>query len=210
VKSQQLLSISEYAHRTLKTKIFPMTASKPPTRDVDIDAVLPPDGKGKAPSGKEAENASDTARIIAHWMDEFIRIPGTNVRIGLDPIIGLFPGVGDFLASSIGVVTLMEGVRQGVPVSALIRMGTNILINDAVGTIPGVGDVFSAWFKSNSRNLKLINQWKGGNQAAVKRGSRIFMVVFISVWLGLMVLWAIVWITLATMIWQLVSKLFGG
>jgi hypothetical protein len=187
-----------------------MPASKPPTRDVEIDAVLPPDGKGKVPSGKDADNASDTARIIAHWMDEFIRIPGTNIRIGLDPIIGLFPGVGDFLASSVGVVTLAEGVRQRVPVSALIRMGTNILINDAVGTIPVVGDVFSAWFKSNSRNLKLINQWKGGDKTAVRRSSRIFMVVFITVWLGLMALWAIVWITLVTMIWQLGSKLFGG
>ena len=187
-----------------------MPASQPSPRDVDIDAVLPPDGKGKAPAGKDAENASETARIVAHWVDEFIRIPGTNIRIGLDPIIGLFPGVGDFLASSIGLVTLTEGVRQRVPVSVLVRMGTNILINDAAGTIPGIGDVFSAWFKSNSRNLRLINQWKGGDKAAVKRGSRIFMAVFILVWLGLMALWAMVWITLFTMLWQVGAKLFGG
>jgi hypothetical protein len=187
-----------------------MSTSQPPPRDVSIDAVLPPDGRGKAPRGKDAENASETARIIAHWMDEFIRIPGTNIRIGLDPIIGLFPGVGDFFASSIGLVTLTEGVRQRVPVSVLMRMGGNILINDAVGSIPGVGDVFSAWFKSNSRNLRLINRWKGGDQAAVKRGSRIFMTVFIVLWLGLLAFWAFVWITLATMIWQLGSKLFGG
>ena len=187
-----------------------MPASQPPPRDISVDAILPPDGKGKAPVGKDAENTSEASRIIAHWMDEFIRIPGTNIRIGLDPIIGLFPGVGDFLASSIGVVTLTEGIRHRVPVSVLMRMGTNILLNDAVGSIPGVGDVFSAWFKSNSRNLKLINRWKGGEQTEVKRGSRIFMVGFLVVWLGFMALWALVWITLATMIWQLASRLFGA
>lgn len=176
-------------------------------RNISVDAILPPDGKGRAPTGKNAENASEASRIIAHWMDEFIRIPGTNIRFGLDPIIGLFPGVGDFLASSIGVVTLTEGLRQRVPVSVLARMGTNILVNDAVGSIPGIGDLFSAWFKSNSRNLMLINRWKGGEQEAVKRGSRAFMAVFLVVWMGVLALSAAVWITLATAVWQVLSHI---
>src|SRR5438128_2317524 len=130
---------------------------------IEADAVvLPPEGaptkrgasKG-TDKGVEAKNASEVSRIVAQWMDELFRIPGTNFRIGLDPIIGLFPGIGDFLASSVGLVTITEGVRTGVPVPVLFRMGFNVLINDAIGTIPGIGDVFSAFFKSNSRNLKL-------------------------------------------------------
>ncbi|MFZ4764502.1 MAG: DUF4112 domain-containing protein [Roseimicrobium sp.] len=170
--------------------------------------VLPPDKFGKARIGEDAKNASEASRIVAQWMDELIRVPGTNIRIGLDPILGLFPGIGDFLASSIGVVTLTEGVRRRVPLLVLVRMGLNVLINDAVGTIPGIGDVFSMWFKSNSRNLQLINQWQAGEEMAVRRGSRLFLVVFFCVWLGLLLVWLGLWLTVAGTVWHFVSKLF--
>src|SRR5688500_1313464 len=101
----------------------------PPIIEADA-VVLPPDDEqrkrvGEAPraKGEDARNSSEASRIVAQWMDELIRIPGTNIRIGLDPIIGLFPGVGDFLASSIGLVTITEGVRLKVPVPVLFRMG---------------------------------------------------------------------------------------
>jgi Domain of unknown function (DUF4112) len=181
-----------------------------PDEPIEAEAVLlPPDHKGKAPKGKDAENASEASRIVAQWMDELIRIPGTNIRIGLDPIIGLFPGIGDFLASSIGIVTLTEGVRTRVPLSVLMRMGFNVLLNDAIGTIPGLGDMFSAWFKSNSRNLKLINQWKAGEEAAVRKGSRAFLVIFLGVWISLLIFWLTLWLTMAGTIYHFVGRLFG-
>ncbi len=172
--------------------------------------VLPPDGKGRAPSGPQADNASETSRIIARWMDDFIRIPGTNFRIGLDPIIGLVPGVGDFLASSTGLVLVMEGVRNRLPLSVLIRMGGNLLINDAVGTIPVIGDIFSAWFKSNSRNLALIRRWNTGERAAVKRTSRLFVVGFVAVWLALLIAWISIWILIASTVYAFVKKVMSG
>jgi len=172
-----------------------------PRRTIDTEAeVLPPDGKGKAPIGKDGDNASEASRIIAHWMDEFIRIPGTDIRIGLDPIIGLFPGIGDLLASSLGVVVITEGVRNRVPVPVLIRMGANVLINDLIGSIPVIGDMFSVWFKSNSRNLALINRWKSGERAAVRRSSRIFLGVFIAVWACVLVLSVMIWFAVAAAI----------
>src|SRR3954467_9190160 len=104
----------------------------PPIIEADA-VVLPPEGTsaragaaGGKPEREEKKNASEVARIVALWMDELIRIPGTNIRIGLDPIIGLFPGVGDFLASSVGLVTVAEGVRTGVPVPVLFRMAFNV------------------------------------------------------------------------------------
>lgn len=175
---------------------------------IEADAVVLPPDKKSLPVGGD-KNASEASRIVAQWMDELIRIPGTNIRIGLDPIIGLFPGVGDFLASSIGFVTLTEGVRTRVPLTVLMRMGLNVLLNDAIGTIPVVGDMFSVWFKSNSRNLKLINRWKAGEEAAVRKGSRLFLIVFLCIWLGLLIFWLGLWLTMWGTIWHFVSQLFG-
>lgn len=174
---------------------MPADPTSPPTIEAEV-VVLPPDGKGTAPTGQKADHSSTAARIVAQWMDELFVIPGTNIRIGLDPIIGLFPFIGDALASSIGFVTLTEGIRQRVPLSALMRMGLNILINDAVGCIPLFGDAFSIWFKSNSRNFVLLERWKTGDKAAVKRSSRVFMLVFFLAWISLLIFSFTVWLTL--------------
>jgi len=180
----------------------------PPTIDTDAE-VLPPDGRGKAPTGRNADNSSDVSRIIAHWMDEFFYIPGTNFKIGLDPLIGLFPFVGDILASSVGLVVVTEGVRNRVPVFVLVQMGLNVLINDLAGSIPVVGDIFSAWFKSNSRNLALLNRWKSGDREAVKRSSRVFLAAFIVVWLCMLVGSLFVWLTIAGLIVTAWKTLMG-
>lgn len=181
-----------------------MPAQFPKTSPADVE-VLPPDGRGKAATGTEGDNASEASRIIARWMDEFIRIPGTNFRIGLDPIIGLVPGLGDLLASSVGLVIVTEGIRSGLPFSVLVRMGANVLLNDAIGTIPGIGDVFSAWFKSNSRNLRLLNRWKSGEQASIRRSSRWFLLGFIGVWLALLAFWISLWLLIAGALYRLAT-----
>jgi hypothetical protein len=162
----------------------------PPPREPD--SILPPDGKTFT-RGRNSEAASETSRIIARWMDDIIRIPGTNIRIGLDPIIGLFPAVGDLLASSIGLVLVIEGLRHRLPISVLTRMGANVILNNLIGAIPIVGDAFSIWFKSNNRNLALLNRWKSGERTAVRRGSRIFMGVFLTIWATVFIAWLTAW-----------------
>lgn len=162
-------------------------------RPVDIDEVLPPATNAtSAPTRDDADVGAETSRIIAFWMDEFIRIPGTNIRIGLDPIIAFVPGIGDFLASSAGVVILLESARSGVSIPVLARMGINMLLNTALDAIPAIGPFFSAFFKSNSRNLALLRRWQAGNKDAVRRGTwRLFgFVAFlfalaIALWLSL-------------------------
>ena len=91
-------------------------------------------------------------------MDDFIRIPGTNIRFGLDPILGLFPGLGDMVTSLVGLAIMGEASRRGVSRMALVTMALNILANAAVGSIPVVGDLFSVWFKSNRRNHDLLQK----------------------------------------------------
>jgi hypothetical protein len=156
--------------------------------EAHVDAVLPPDGKGP-PKGRHAEHASEVARIIAFWMDEFIHIPGTKIRLGLDPILGLIPGLGGLLSSSVSLVVVVDAVKRGVAPSVLGRMGLNIVINEILDAIPIVGDAASIFFKSNSRNLALLNRWKAGETAAVKRGSRAILTLIAVLIFGVLGLW---------------------
>ncbi len=144
---------------------------KPPGTRIEVDEVLPPGATGLGPNDQDASVKNETSRILAYWLDEFIRIPGTKFRIGLDPIIAFVPFIGDFLASSAGVVILIEAARNGVSIPVLARMGMNMLINTFLDVLPGIGPFLSAFFKSNTRNLHLLHRWQSGQQTAVKRGT---------------------------------------
>jgi len=100
-------------------------------------------------------------------MDDFLRVPGTKLRFGLDPIIGLLPGIGDVTSAIVSAIAFVHAARSGVPKILLARMAMNILINELVGIIPGLGDAFSFWFKSNVRNYELLRRY-----SAAPAGSR--------------------------------------
>jgi hypothetical protein len=100
----------------------------------------------------------DAAELLAKVLDTTVRIPGTSLYLGLDPLIGLIPGIGDVLANLIGTVILGMAVRLEVPRIVIIRMSLNLLINGVVGAVPILGDLFSVWFRSNSRNADLLRQ----------------------------------------------------
>lgn len=170
-----------------------------------VDAVLPPDGKGRAPTGQDAHDASEVSRIIAHWMDEFLRIPGTNIRLGLDPILGLFPVAGGLLSSCVSLVVLIEALRLRMPLAVLGRMGGNILLNGMLDAIPLAGDVASIFFRSNTRNLALINRWKAGGQASIRRSSRILMWGFAAFFFLLLAGWFLLWFTAVRWVWHRIS-----
>lgn len=175
---------------------------------IEIDAVLPPDEKSSLKGKIDPAHASEISRIIAHWMDEFIHIPGTKIRFGLDPLIALVPGFGALLSSSVSAVVLAEAVRLRVPVSVLMRMGINVLINDALDCIPIVGNAISIVFKSNTINLALINRWKSGDTAKIKKGSRLFLLLVFGFWVGLMLFWWFIILTLLGTVIHFVGKLF--
>src|ERR1017187_7127386 len=82
--------------------------------------------------------------------------PRNETPVRLDPIIGLLPGIGDTASAIISVLALIVAARRGIPKILLARMSLNILINELVGVVPGVGDAFSFWFKSNARNYELL------------------------------------------------------
>jgi hypothetical protein len=120
---------------------------------------------------------------LALIMDEFLRIPGTKFRFGLDPIIGLFPGLGDTASAIVSALALIQAARRGVPKVLLARMSLNIFINELVGIIPGIGDAFSFWFKSNTRNYRLLQEHIGQPTRSHKSDW-----IFVGVVLGLLFL----------------------
>ena len=118
-----------------------------------IDAeweVLPPEEKDKR------ARLEPLFRWVAIVMDELIALPNSKFKFGLDPLIGLIPGIGDTASAIVSALVLIQAARRGVPKILLARMSLNILINEIVGIIPGLGDAFSFWFKSNKRNYELL------------------------------------------------------
>ena len=115
--------------------------------------VLPPETEANR---REPEPIFKWLALI---MDNLLRVPGTNFRFGLDPLIGLVPGFGDTSSALISALALIRAARLGVPRIALVRMSLNILINEIVGVLPGIGDAFSFWFKSNARNYEIMKAY---------------------------------------------------
>jgi hypothetical protein len=142
------------------------------------------------------------ARVLAYLLDNAVRIPGTSVRIGLDPLIGLIPGLGDAIAGAAGAVILLLAGRQQVPKIVLVRMSLNIALNSVLGAIPVVGDLFSAWFKSNIRNLDLLERHSvpGGQSTASDWAFVIALIATIVILMG-SVLFAVIWVL--QRLWQI-------
>jgi hypothetical protein len=144
------------------------------------------------------------ARVIATILDTAFYLPGTSIRIGLDPIIGLIPGFGDTLAGLLGSSLLFLGAQIGLPRIALVRMSLNVFLNAVIGAIPGVGDVFSFWFKSNMRNLALIQRYEREPHRVATTGDWIFVLGVILLMLVLFVLITIGTLWLLHRMWDLV------
>jgi len=144
-----------------------------PDPELKVDEVLPPQVNPIAAKLAASKDPADraTARILAKYLDELLSIPGTNFKIGLDPILALIPGVGDTVASGAGVIILLDALRSGVSIPVFLRMALNMGINFLIGLVPGLGAAGSAFFKSNSRNLALLTTWQAGHKDNVKRST---------------------------------------
>jgi hypothetical protein len=97
-------------------------------------------------------------QMIAKLMDSQFTIPGTNIRFGLDALIGLIPGVGDLATFSISGVMLVIMAQNGASGFVMARMMLNVLIDTMIGAIPFLGDLFDIGFKANTRNIRLMQE----------------------------------------------------
>jgi hypothetical protein len=98
-------------------------------------------------------------RRLSRLMDTAIGIPGSKFRIGIDPIVGLIPGAGDLIATAFSAYIIFLATRLGIPGKDLRKMIFNIGLEAVVGTVPLIGDWFDAYFKSNIRNLSILEEY---------------------------------------------------
>lgn len=101
--------------------------------------------------------AMERLEWIANLLDSAIVLPG-NIRVGLDAIIGLVPGIGDAATTVISLWMVKEAHAMGVPRHLLARMVGNIAIDSVVGAVPVLGDAFDVLWRSNLRNMKLLRE----------------------------------------------------
>ena len=112
----------------------------------------------RGPPVEVRDKRLEELRKMAWVLDSQFRIPGTNFRFGVDALIGLVPGLGDFAGAAASLLFMLQAARLGASKTILMRMATNVVIETLVGAVPALGDVFDATFKANKRNYKLIER----------------------------------------------------
>ncbi|HEU5088094.1 MAG TPA: DUF4112 domain-containing protein [Roseiflexaceae bacterium] len=103
-------------------------------------------------------------RTIATILDDAVRIPGTKIRFGLDPLLGLLPGGGDAVTGAVATYAIVLAARLGAPPAVIARLAMNVLVDVATGTIPLVGDLFDVGWKSNRKNVQLLERYQSEPQ----------------------------------------------
>lgn len=150
-------------------------------------------------------NEIDAARRrlaqLAWLLDNSIPLPGTRFRIGLDPLLGLLPGLGDLLGVLLSSYIVREAARLGAPPSVLTRMAFNVALEGLVGLVPLVGDVFDAAWKANQRNLVLLEAHFDNPRRTVK-SSRLFVAGLAAALVAFIVLIGAAAVLIARALWQ--------
>ena len=136
----------------------------------------------RLPSGSTGDHHSpQSAELerLARWMDSMFEIPVLGIRFGLDALLGLLPGGGDVATSLVSIYIVSAATRRGVPKITLAHMALNIAIDLIVGSIPIVGDLFDAYWKSNQRNVALLRRHVSATPTSARKlraADRLFVV----------------------------------
>ena len=175
---------------------------------------MPKSGRGVHPddtlaAGGEASSSrwnrgawlfrDQTLQRLEILLDEAFRVPGTQMRFGIDGIIGLVPGLGDVLAGLLSLIIPLAAWVRGVPYITLARMAINLGIGVLVGTIPIFGDIFDIAWKANRRNYRLLRRHLGEPRRHTWR-DWIFLLILATALAAvfalpiLLVAWAINWL----------------
>lgn len=164
----------------------------------------PEPSRNKRPKpGRDVDPAAEQMDLLAKVLDDLVTVPGTNFGIGLDGLLGLVPGVGDSVTTTVAATILVDAARRRVPIPVLMRMALNLVIDTALGYLPVVGDAADFAHRANRKNYRLLKQ-------AIDAGERVddsypaYMVKAVGVIVGVLVLMVA---SAIFMLWALVSIL---
>lgn len=144
----------------------------------------------------------ESSKQLAELLDSRFRIPYTNIRFGIDSLIGLIPGAGDWIAGAISFYLLIQAAMKGGRSAVLGRMFVNILVDVLLGSIPVLGDIFDVYWKANLRNAKILDELQQ-NPAKTTTESQFWIWIVVIQFLALIIaiLLLITWLVAGVISW---------
>jgi hypothetical protein len=122
---------------------------------------------GHAPGSRQGRIARLSS--FATLLDTALVIPGTNIRFGVDAVVGLVPGIGDLVTTAMSLYIVHEAYQLGAPTHLLVRMVGNVAVDGLFGSVPIVGDVFDVMWRANRRNVRMLQDWLDREERALVR-----------------------------------------
>ena len=133
---------------------------------------------------KKLSTKLNWAERVSYLMDEKFRVPGTNFRFGIDPLLNLIPVLGDLSGFVVSIVLVLTMARHGLSRKVLILMFLNIILDSTIGAIPIIGHVFDFFYKSNSRNIRLLKEYyEEGKHQGSGKGILLWIVLFLVIFI---------------------------
>ena len=165
--------------------------------------------KSIKPSNSDRERTMIVRRMrsLSTLLDNAIRVPGTSIGFGIDPILGLIPGGGDILGGVLSIYIVFEAFKLGLPRETLITMVSNIALETITGTVPVFGDIFDVAWKANVKNVELLEDYVNSPELGEKADPW-FVFLLLGGLLLLIILIAIVGIAVLAFIFNRLSAMF--
>ena len=151
-------------------------------------------------------------RNLGILLDRAFEVPGTKRRVGIAPIIGLVPGIGDFIGAILSTWIVVGALRHRVPAGRIIRMVINIIVDAAIGTIPVIGDIFDFLFQENLSNVEILLRHRDRTRPprTTAQVSLIAMTILIMILTAVVLMMILLVFLIAMMVNQLHAVLTGG
>jgi hypothetical protein len=145
-------------------------------------------------------------RALADLFDNAFRVPGTKWRFGIDPLLGLVPGLGDIVGAAFAVWSVILARRLGAPGVIQTQMLANIALDMLGGAVPVLGDLFDLAFKAHARNRKLLDDWLQVPEAATAEARRNMlrtpiMLILAVVVFGILAVALTIWLAIKALGW---------
>lgn len=118
----------------------------------------------------ERREAHERLEWLTWAMDSAVRVPGTNIRLGADAVLGLVPGVGNLVTTAVSGFLIREAWKLGVPRRTIARMIGNVAMDSVISAVPVVGNVADVFWKANRKNMEILNQHLGRTNPSVIDG----------------------------------------